>query len=310
MDNNRRQFLKNTTLTAVSGFLMTKSAMPLGDPSKKIRILVWDERQEAQKEAYDNFLGNYIADQLKTYPEFTVISAGLNDEGQGISDNVLDNTDILVWWGHVRQAEIRPEKGKNIVQRIKDGSLSLIALHSAHWSTPFVEAMNEITRMRVLNDPSFKGADVSFIEPPQQYTTPKYNFRITPYTTERRFPDGRKKIQVHLPFCCFPAVRNDGKPSTVKVLIPGHPIMKGLPVDFQIPRTEMYDEPFHVPEPDQVLFEETWATGEWFRSGMLWKLGKGKVFYFRPGHETHPVFKEKKVMQILSNAAKWLATSR
>jgi trehalose utilization protein len=310
MDKNRRQFLKITSLTAVSGFLLPAAVLPREHSSKKIRILVWDERSDAEKEAYDNFLGNYIADQLKKNPAFTVTSAGLNDEDQGVSASALDQTDILIWWGHVRQAEIKPEMGKNIVKRIKAGSLSLIALHSAHWSTPFVQAMYEITRMRVSRDASVKEADVSFIEPPKQYTTPKYNSRLTPYTTERKFPDGHKTLQVNLPFCCFPAVRNDGKPSTVQVLSPEHPIMKGLPVNFQIPQTEMYDEPFHVPAPDQVLFEETWATGEWFRSGMLWKLGKGKVFYFRPGHETFPVFKEQKVMQILSNAAKWLASAK
>ena len=68
----------------------------------------------------------------------------------------------------------------------------------------------------------------------------------------------------------------------------------------------MYDEPFHVPEPDAVLLEERWAGGEWFRSGCLWELGKGKVFYFRPGHETFAVYKEKPVLQILENAARWL----
>ena len=54
---------------------------------------------------------------------------------------------MLIWWGHVRHAEITPETGRSIVQRIKDGKLSLIAIHSAHWSTPFVEAMNERTRI-------------------------------------------------------------------------------------------------------------------------------------------------------------------
>jgi trehalose utilization protein len=83
--------------------------------------------------------------------------------------------------------------------------------------------------------------------------------------------------------------------------------MKGLPTQFNIPQTEMYDEPFHVPKPDQLLFEESWATGEWFRSGMIWNLGAGKIFYFRPGHETYPVFKESSVMQIITNAVYWMA---
>ncbi len=64
---------------------------------------------------------------------------------------------------------------------------------------------------------------------------------------------------------------------------------------------------FHVPEPDEVILEERWSTGEWFRSGMVWKIGEGRVFYFRPGHETHPVFKEKPALQLLENAVRWLA---
>jgi trehalose utilization protein len=75
----------------------------------------------------------------------------------------------------------------------------------------------------------------------------------------------------------------------------------------RIPQTEMYDEPFHVPEPDEVILEERWATGEWFRSGALWKLGRGQVFYFRPGHETFPVFKQDLPLKIVTNAVRWLA---
>ena len=35
-------------------------------------------------------------------------------------------------------------------------------------------------------------------------------------------------------------------------------------------------------------------------------IGKGKVFYFRPGHEQYPVFKQPEMIQILSNACRWL----
>jgi trehalose utilization protein len=297
-------------MTAMSGMLLPTSMMAMTGSAKKIRVLVWDERSKEEKVAYDNFLGNCIADQLKKNPLFIVVSTGLNEPEQGISENILDETDVLIWWGHVKQAEITTENGKSIVSRIKAGKLSLIALHSAHWATPFVQAMNEITKMRILEDGKIKEEDIKFVAPPKQYTLPKYDSRLTPYTIERKFPDGHKTSEVHLPICCFPSFRNDGKPSTINVLSHGHPIMKGLPKNFQIPQTEMYNEPFHVPTPDQVLFEETWATGEWFRSGMLWKLGKGKVFYFRPGHETFPVFKEQKVMQILSNAVAWLAQSQ
>jgi trehalose utilization protein len=55
-----------------------------------------------------------------------------------------------------------------------------------------------------------------------------------------------------------------------------------------------------------VVFEERWAGGEWFRSGMVWQLGKGRVVYFRPGHETFAVYKERPVLQFLENAVRWL----
>ena len=68
----------------------------------------------------------------------------------------------------------------------------------------------------------------------------------------------------------------------------------------------MYDEPFHIPDPDMVIFEERWPAGEWFRSGSVWNIGKGKVFYFRPGHELYPVYKNKNVLKIIENAVIWL----
>jgi type 1 glutamine amidotransferase len=102
---------------------------------------------------------------------------------------------------------------------------------------------------------------------------------------------------------------NDGKPSRVRVLRPDHPIVEGIPREFELPQTEMYDEPFHVPEPHLVILEERWATGEWFRSGSIWKLGKGRVFYFRPGHETFPIYKQPFPLKIVANAVRWLASA-
>jgi dipeptidyl-peptidase-4 len=67
-----------------------------------------------------------------------------------------------------------------------------------------------------------------------------------------------------------------------------------------------YGEPFHVPKPDAVVFEERWDKGEHFRSGCVWKVGKGHVFCFRPGHETYPVFKQAEPLRVVENAARWL----
>jgi trehalose utilization protein len=70
----------------------------------------------------------------------------------------------------------------------------------------------------------------------------------------------------------------------------------------------MYDEPFHVPPPDAVVFEEHWDKGEHFRSGCVWQVGKGRVFYFRPGHEVFPVYKQAEPLRVIENAVRWLAT--
>ena len=72
----------------------------------------------------------------------------------------------------------------------------------------------------------------------------------------------------------------------------------------------MYNEPFHVPQPDEVIFKETWTKGEKFRSGMVWNIGKGKVFYFRPGHETYPIFLQEIPLKILGSAARWMGETQ
>jgi trehalose utilization protein len=128
-------------------------------------------------------------------------------------------------------------------------------------------------------------------------------------TTEKQ-ADGKVRITLTRPNCCFPRYNAYAKPSTVSVLAPDHPIAKGVPATFRLPMTEMYDEPFHVPPPDVVIFEEKWEDGSRFRSGALWKVGKGRVFYFRSGHETYPVFKEEAPLQILENAVRWFGKEK
>src|SRR5690349_20039553 len=95
---------------------------------KDIRVLVWDERQPAQTNAYTNFLGNQIATHLRTLPDLKVSSVAITDPEQGLTDDAINNTDVLIWWGHVKHAEVNDARAKQIVERIKEGKLSLIAL--------------------------------------------------------------------------------------------------------------------------------------------------------------------------------------
>jgi trehalose utilization protein len=191
--------------------------------------------------------------------------------------------------------------------------LSLIALHSAHWSTPFIEAMNERAvedALAKLKPEERKAVRVVRVPPPLGYTAPRRGDALTPSSRLRTDKDGKPVLEVRLPICCFPAWRADGKPSTIRTLLPKHPIAKGLAAGFTLPNTEMYDEPFHVPPPDEVVFEERFAGGERFRSGCVWRLGKGRVFYFRPGHETFGVYRRPEPLRVLENAVRWLAAQQ
>ena len=88
---------------------------------------------------------------------------------------------------------------------------------------------------------------------------------------------------------------------------PGHPILQGIDDHFVIPHVEMYGEHFDIPEPDETILISGFEGGEVFRSGCTFRRGAGKIFYFRPGHETYPIFHQPEVLRIITNAVRWLA---
>jgi trehalose utilization protein len=275
---------------------------------EQVRVLVWDEQQPQQKEAYGSqFLGETVAAHLNAKPGLFVKSVRLDDPEQGLGEDTLDATDVLVLWCHRRVRDQDDARMESVVQRVISGRLALIALHSAHWSKPFVRLMQERSKADAfarVPEAERKTSQWLFLNDKPYYKGVKFDAPLTP-SLER--VEG--VWQLTLPQCVFPAFRADGQPSHVKTLLLQHPIAAGLPDRWDIPQTEMYGEPFHVPDPDEVVFEETWDKGERFRSGMVWKVGSGRVFYFRPGHETYPIFKQTEPLRVIENAARWLAPS-
>ena len=220
---------------------------------------------------------------------------------QGLDEANLDATDVLIWWGHVKNVEVNNALAKRVVSRVLRGKLSLVALHSAHWSKPFVRLMQE----RAKANARIKIAAGETIEFTNEQPFGRLPNRGSPLTPAlEKIAEGKWRLT--LPQCVFPNYRADGAPSHVTTRMPDHPIAKGLPPHWDIPHTEMYNEPFHVPEPDAVVFEERWDKGEHFRSGCVWNVGKGRVFYFRPGHETFPVYLQKEPLRVLENAVRYL----
>ncbi len=291
-------------LTLIATCLLTSlTSLHAAEP---VRVLVWDEQQPQQKEAYgDKFLGETIAAHLEKQPGLSVKAAKLDDAEQGLSDAALDATDVLIIWCHKRVKDQDAARAEAVVQRVLDGKLSLIVLHSAHWDKPFVRLMQERAKADALQQvPAAARATAKweFLNDQPYSKGVKHDAPLTPSLTH----DG-DVWRLTLPQCVFPAWRADGAPSHVTTLLPQHPIAAGLPEKWDIPQTEMYAEPFHVPAPDAVIFEEHWDKGEHFRSGCVWTVGKGRVFYFRPGHETYPIFKQAEPLRVIENAVRWLA---
>ena len=272
-----------------------------------IRVLIWDEQQPEQKQAYgDKFLGETIAAHLQKQPGLTVKTASLTSPEQGCDEATLDATDVVIWWAHRQNPALTDAHAERVAARVRDGKLSLIALHSAHWAKPFVRLMQDRAKADALAQvpaPERATAQWEFLNENPIGKAVKRDAPLTPSLAHEG-----SVWKLTLPQCVFPAWRADGAPSHVTTLLPQHPIAAGLPEHWDVAKTEMYDEPFHVPTPDAVIFEEKWDKGEHFRSGCVWTVGHGRVFYFRPGHETFPVYLQVEPLRVLENAVRWLAT--
>lgn len=103
-----------------------------------IRVTVWNEfvherEYEAIKAIYPEGIHSCIAEFLGKEEAITVRCATLDMEEHGLTEEVLNNTDVLIWWSHAKQEEVSDE----VVQRVRNhvlAGMGLIALHSAHYS--------------------------------------------------------------------------------------------------------------------------------------------------------------------------------
>lgn len=215
----------------------------------KIRVLAWSEGTEP-KEIYPNGINGDIAEFLNEHTDIVAKTASISDPEQGLSEEALQETDVLTWWGHGRHGDVRDDLVERVVSRVREGGMGFIPIHSSHYSKPF-------------------------------------------------------KALTGKP-CDLGGWREKGEWEKIEVVAPDHPIAKGIS-DFTLPHTEMYKEPFVIPEPETVIFRSTFQGGEWFRSGVTFTFGKGRVFYFRPGHETYRIMRDKNVQKVLYNGVLWVA---
>ncbi len=219
-----------------------------------IRVTVWNEYRHEKTDkvvadVYPEGIHGQIAKFLSAEPDIVAGTATLDEPEHGLTQQVLDSTDVLIWWGHMAHHEVSDAIVDRVQQRILNG-MGLIVLHSGHLSKIF-------RRMTGTN--------------------------------------------------CTLKWREVGERERLWVTDPAHPIAEGLGEFFEIPHVEMYGEFFDIPTPDATVFISWFQGGEVFRSGVAYHRGKGKVFYFRPGHETFPIFYQAEVQKVILNAVRWAA---
>jgi trehalose utilization protein len=217
-----------------------------------IRVTVWNEYVHELKhpevaKIYPDGIHNCIGDALKA-AGMQVRTATLREPEHGLTLNVLEDTQVLIWWGHTAHGEVADEIVERVHRRVQEG-MGLIVLHSGHASKIFCRLM---------------GVDSEMLK-----------------------------------------WREIGEKEILWVVDPGHPICEGLDEKLIIPQEEMYGEHFNIPAPDEQVFISWFEGGEVFRSGCCWRRGRGKVFYFRPGHEVFPIYHMPEVQKILVNAVRW-----
>jgi trehalose utilization protein len=241
--------------------------------SKPIRVVVWDENPpHVPKAVYPKGIRGAVADGLRELgsAQLQVSEAHLDEPGQGVPAEKLAQTDVLLWWGHVRHGQVSEETVARVVERVHKHGLGFIALHSAHHSRTFKGILNCTGHL--------KGG-----------------------------------------------WREDDQPEEIRVAAPRHPIAAGIQ-DFTLPKEEMYGSPFETPPPQVVVLQSYFpAGGEYFPSGAVWTVGEGidpkfecgpgkgigqgegtgRVFYFRPGHESAPTYFDANVRKVLLNAVRW-----
>lgn len=219
----------------------------------QLKVTIWNEfRHERHSEQVANIYPEGIHQALASFLQeagFSCTTAVLDQPQNGLSEAVLEATDVLLWWGHMAHDEVEDAVVERVHKHVLDG-MGLIILHSGHFSKIFKRLMGT---------------------------------------------------------SCDLKWREIGERERIWVVAPHHPIATGLEGYFEIPHAEMYGETFDIPAPDELILVSWFEGGEIFRSGCCFYRGKGKIFYFRPGHETYPIYYQAEVQQVIKNAIHWAA---
>ncbi|MBU0754212.1 MAG: ThuA domain-containing protein [Planctomycetes bacterium] len=111
----------------------------------KIQVTIWNEGRheklhEAVRNVYPNGIHGALADGLQQDPRIICRFAALDEPEHGLSQKMLDDTDVLIWWSHLAHREVEDAVVDRVQARVLAG-MGLIALHSTHYSKIFKRLM-------------------------------------------------------------------------------------------------------------------------------------------------------------------------
>lgn len=109
-----------------------------------IRVTVWNEfvherEEERVRRVYPEGIHMALKELLED-ENTQVRTATLQDPECGLTEEVLAQTDVLVWWGHMRHGQVPDEIAARVQRHVLEG-MGLVVLHSGHKSKPFMRLM-------------------------------------------------------------------------------------------------------------------------------------------------------------------------
>jgi trehalose utilization protein len=113
--------------------------------NKAIKVTVWNEyvhehQNDKVKAIYPDGMHAAIADHLNMQNGYAAKTATLDQPEHGLAEEVLDRTDVLIWWGHMAHEQVADEIALRVQRHVLEG-MGLIVLHSAHLAKVFQRLM-------------------------------------------------------------------------------------------------------------------------------------------------------------------------
>ncbi len=111
-----------------------------------MKVTVFNEylhelEDERVGEIYPQGIHAAVASAVKEHvPGAVVRSATLREPEHGLTQGVVDDTDVMLWWGHKAHGDVSDAVAERVQQAVLAG-MGLIVLHSGHLSKPFLRLL-------------------------------------------------------------------------------------------------------------------------------------------------------------------------